>query len=437
MRGRVLILIGLIILGAVLVAAVFLLGTGGDDEPDEVAETEVDVVPTSAERDIIQEQPTPTEGETQFVPVSIALQDLPRGTLITREDIASFAQDPAAALVDIRFFPLEYAPETAVENPEDLIGCRTRTTVPRESAIVVAEVVPDPSLANALNADVVGGACRAANPALGQTGSDAALFVPSDRLAISVPLNPTGYGQVAYGLKQGDRVDVLMSFLFIDVDEEFQTRMPNTITVITRNPDGTFEFTQGRVGREEPSEIFEGVIVGPSEIQQRPRLVTQRTIQDAVVIHVGWFPEDGVIYGATPTPFEEDEEALVVDPTVAAEVGPVAVLETLDALFGTEYIPVIMTIAVRPQDALVLTWAIDSNIPISYALRPAIPADELNDITEPVTLEYLLREFEIEAPPKLPLALEPAITDIRRFDLFNLSEFIDYSRTGAIIVESN
>lgn len=419
MRGRVLILIGIIILGGALVAALLLL-SGGDG-------------------DTTTETPTPGTGQTtdgggggqttgggggsspiltDFAPVVIALQDLPRGTLITAQMIVAPTSPTDQALIDVRFWPLEFAPQTSIEDPNQLVGCRTRTDIPRESAILVAQLVPDPQLL--ATGQLSGSICAAASSSLSRLGSDAALFLDPTLVGIAVPLDFTGLCQVAYGIQPGDRVDVLMSFLFIDVDEEFQTRRPNSISIISLLEDGSIGFTEGRPGRPEPSNVFpQGVLIGPSETQQRPRLVTQRTIQNAPVVYVGWFPPDGVIFGATPTKFEEP---VLLDPTQAAQQqsgAPTALTQATP----TDYIPVLMTIGVTPQDALVLAWAIDARIPICYTLRPAVQDNSLNDLTTPVSLEYMLREFGIDEPPKLPISIEPAITDIRRFDLSTLRTF--------------
>lgn len=427
MRGRVLILLGLIVLGGVAVGAILLLG-GGDDTTTPTATPDGGTVVTPGGNTGGPTPFVPPDGgeEGDFEPVVIALQNLPRGRLITANDLAGTAQQ-GLELVDIRFWPVGYVPQTAVRNPLDLIGCQVRTDIPRESPILIAQLTPDPRLAGQT---AFGGQICAAtqgdSPGIIRYGSDAALLLEPGMVGISVPLDPTGLGQAAYGFQSGDRVDVNMSFLFIEVDERFQTRTPNLIAVITRLPDGTIGLTESRPGEEEPSDVFEnGIIASPSEPQQRPRLVTQRTIRNALVIWVGWFPPDGVIYGATPTTFEEPE--VLLDPTAAAQGGSAPALTPPST--PTEYIPVIMTLGVTPQDALVLTWAIDSDIPITYTLRPVLQDATLEDPTTAVSLRYILDEFDIEDPPIVPLAIEPAVTDIRRFDLSSLRTFSDLGFT--------
>jgi hypothetical protein len=235
---------------------------------------------------------------------------------------------------------------------------------------------------------------------------------------------------MAYGLHSGDFVDVIVSFLFVDVDPEFQTRLPNTISLITRIIEGeqtvgepitSLDFGEPRVGRPEPSTLSpQGILVGPSEQAQRPRLVTQFTVQNAWVLHVGYFPPDGNIIGATPTsmlatlpppPGEGEQQAVTPAPT------------------ATPYVPLIITLAVQPQDALALTWAVDSQVPITLALRAA--GDDRLAVTDPVSLDYMIRTFNSAPPEALEFALEPPVTSIRRFDIGTLYNFVAAGAVGA------
>lgn len=397
MRGRVLILVGLIIVLGVVLAAVLLLGGGGgDDTPEATADTTATTPPGDTSQPPINVPPV-NNGGSQPQPenveyVVIAVQDLPRGTVITSD------------MVDVRAWPSGYAPISSFVDPEQVIGKITRTAIPLESPIVQAQLVTG---------------FQEVDPG----GSDLATLIESGRVAIAVPLDATGLGQVAYGFQPGDQLDVIMSFLFIDVDEEFQTRLPNNITIVTRLEDGTIGFTDARIGRAEPSPIFpEGVVIGPSELVQRPRLVTQRTVEGATVLHVGWLPEDGLLYGienATPT------APVVLGPPPTAD--PNASSNNSQALTivptETAFIPVIMVIAVEPQDAVALTWAIDAGIPITYVMRSVLDQDVPSTATESVTLEYMINTYDVRQAENLPFAIEPAVTDIRRLDLSSLRTF--------------
>jgi hypothetical protein len=155
-------------------------------------------------------------------------------------------------------------------------------------------------------------------------------------------------------------------------------------------------------------------VVGPSE-QQRPRLVTQRTIQAAFVVNVGDFPPDGDFLGRRPTPSPIPVPTGQATPTPA----PVAAVPTATPKD-------IITLAVEPQDAVVLIWAIESRLPITLLLRSA--TDQQRTTTTAVTLEYMINTFNVPQPPRLPYALEPAIRSIRQLIFSNE---ITFSATGS------
>jgi hypothetical protein len=80
-------------------------------------------------------------------------------------------------------------------------------------------------------------------------------------------------------------------------------------------------------------------------------------------------------------------------------------------------------LGVLPQDALVLTWAVDSQIPITLALRAA--GDVGSNPTQSVTLQYMIQNFNVDQPDTLPFAIEPPITKVRRFDIGTLYSFLE------------
>ncbi|HRE47063.1 MAG TPA: Flp pilus assembly protein CpaB [Aggregatilineales bacterium] len=312
----------------------------------------------------------------------IAVQNIPRGSVIPENG------------VQIREWPQESVPLNSTDDARLVIGSIARTDIPVESPILLTQITD--------NLDEI--AAR---------GSDAALIIPPGKVAISIPIDRLT--NVANAPMTGDYVDVILSFLFVDVDEEFQTRLPNKLTLTTIRQDGTIEFQTGLEGRVEPSGDFTfPVVVGPSEVQ-RPRLVTQRTVQAAFVLYVGTFPDDGDFLGRRPTPTPlptpSDGEAT---PTPAAAV-PTATTPPKDMI----------TLAVDPQDAVVLVWAIESRLPITFALRSA--TDLAIGETQAVTLEYMINTYNVPQPPRLPYALEPAIRSIRRLVLGNEITFVDVS----------
>jgi Flp pilus assembly protein CpaB len=385
MRGRVLILLGMVII--LVIVLVFVLMSGGDETGQE-GTTETPAVAAET-------TPLPEELSPRFldmVEIVVAIQDLPRGIVIPPDGVG------------VQLWPQEALPEPGnyftAEELEDVIGQIARTDIPRGMPILARQIVPNLYQ-------------------IAQTGSDAAALMRAfeddqPRVAVSIPLDPTGVGQVAYGIQPGDFVDVILSFLYIDVDPTFQTRMPNNVSLITRLETGELSIGAPRQGRPEASTLSpEGVLLSPSEPSQRPRLVTQRTVTNAWVLHVGYFPPGGDIVGATPTP----QVIETVPPP-----GEGGAQQATPQPTATPYMPLIITLAVTPQDALVLTWAVDAQIPITLALRTA--GDNSVVATDPVSLDYMIRTYNAQPPVALEFALEPPITSVRRFDIGQLHSFL-------------
>lgn len=328
---------------------------------------------------ITQQEPTPLP-TVSTIPVVIAVQNIPRGAEITPNS------------VDVRQWPQELAPvEGLVSDPELVIGMRARQDIPREAPVLGSYVVPNIA-------------------ELSDAGSDAAAILPRNRVAIAVPMDRlTG---IAYAIQDGDYVDVIVSVLFVDVDEEFQSILPNNLTIQTTtvSPDGTtvVTLTEGIAGREEcnittGSQITQ-CVESPSE-RQRPRLVTQRTIQNAFVVHVGNFPADGRLFGALPT----NTPAGTAQPQTAQQQGTPRPQPTVSR-------PDIITLGVTPQDAVVLVWFIEARLPITLALRSAGDISEIP--TQQVSLDFILETYRITPPIGREIALEPAITSIRQLIAF-------------------
>jgi Flp pilus assembly protein CpaB len=360
MNRRVLILLLLIVVIIVIGAVVFL---------QQPAPPPVTTVTGQAP---VQGGPTATP-----IPVArivVAIQQIPRGMKIPRE-----------GAVDFRPWPRDAIPSDAITDPAEVVGKIARTDIFVEQPIVRNLLVDN-------LADIA------------EKGSDAAAMVPQGQRAISLPMDRlTG---LAYGIQDGDYVDVIVSFLFVDVDPNFQSLKPNKVSIITIAQDGTVQFSPPIQGELQPSNFTPGpVLISPTEIQ-RPRLVTQTTIQGAFVIHVGTFPLDGKFIGrpvAPPTPTEADNA-----PTKAAPPPT-----------PTPTVPDIITIAVSPQDAVVLSWAIEAQIPMTLTLRSVKDKGAPSNQTTAVTLQYMIENYQVAQPPALPYALEPALRSIRRIVIGN------------------
>ncbi|MGH2625571.1 MAG: hypothetical protein ACRDHY_02835, partial [Anaerolineales bacterium] len=146
----------------------------------------------------------------------------------------------------------------------------------------------------------------------------------------------------------------------------------------------------GRLEEEEVSGV--PLFTRPSE-DQRPRLVTQRIVQNATVLHVGTFP------------LPEAEEAAVA-PLPEEGVGAPTGQEGVQTVTTTPA-PDIITLIVTPQDALALNWAMKSGVDLTLTLRS--PADPTPTSTTSVTLQYMIDSYNITVPSRLPFGIEPRI----------------------------
>ncbi len=237
-------------------------------------------------------------------------------------------------------------------------------------------------------------------------GSYAAFRIPRGMVAISIPTSELT--SVSYALQPGDHVNIITSLLLVDLDANFQTRLPNktaqilqpgpdcsdcatpptTLTIgINPNPSG------GDQGRAElDPTINQAIYLEPSEVQ-RPRLVSQSVIQDAIVLWMGDFPIDGKITDTlslpTATPPPADQAQTTDQQTVPAEPAK----------------PQVISLIVTPQDAITLNYLVLSGAHINLALRGSGDTDKVT--TEAVTLQFLMDQYNIPSPAKLPYGMEP------------------------------
>jgi pilus assembly protein CpaB len=127
-------------------------------------------------------------------------------------------------------------------------------------------------------------------------------------------------------------------------------------------------------------------------------MVCQTMLQDVVVMKLGNFSRDKGATVDTPS----------VPPT-DAEGNPVPVAP-----------PDIVTLVVTPQDSITLTYLLNLQLVdpggsannrtqtrLSMTLRN--PNDAARQATESATLQFLLSQYNIPVPAKLPYALQPAL----------------------------
>jgi len=327
--------------------------------------------------------PPTTEGTPQAPDVAfivIAAQDIPRGAEIVPDAVVSAP------------FPADSVVETMLTDPGQAIGFRARLDIARGLPITQNMLTQEPG-------DVLG------------SGSEAAIAIPRGLTAIAVPI--TRLSSVAYAIRPGDKVDVLGTFLIVDLDQDFQTRLPNdTLIMLGTQGENLTAFVcndlkQGERGPEclNPvpppfgklinEEVSQQPLYAKPQEPQRPRLVTQRLIDYATVLHVGTFT------------LEAEEEAAAAASAAIASQGTVPPTAGGQAQPGVTTVvrPDIVTLIVSPQDALALNWAIKAGADLVLTLRA--PGDTSADETSSVTLQYLIENYDITVPSRLPYGLEP------------------------------
>lgn len=230
-------------------------------------------------------------------------------------------------------------------------------------------------------------------------GSYVSSQIPPGYVSISVPI--TDLTSVSFALQPGDHVSILVALLLEELDPNFQSKLPNyTAKVESPGPrttavpgNTTIGITSGGAasvqGRTELDPILnQPVYVQPSEAQ-RPRIVTQMLVSDAMVLGVGLFPISGgptTQATAVPTP-----QAGQPTPTP----GPVVVSS-----------PNQISLIVTPQDAVAINYVLlNRGAKLNLVLRSA--GDTKVVKTESVTLQFLMDQYNIPFPSKLPYGLEP------------------------------
>jgi Flp pilus assembly protein CpaB len=232
-------------------------------------------------------------------------------------------------------------------------------------------------------------------------GSLASFQIPDGMVAVSIPII-SPLSSVGYGAQPGDHVNVIATMMFVDMDSNFQTRLPN-ITAGVVPPPGSPEnpslvaFTkalgldavQGRA--EQDQTLAQPVYLVPSE-PQRPRIVSQTILQDVIVLHVGEFPLTQPSVAAqtavTPTPAPGNQQPAPAEPKK----------------------PLMISLVVTPQDAVTLNYLMYSGVEMNLALRGA--GDEQRIKTDAVTLQYTMDTYSIPLPAKQPYGFEPVVTTL-------------------------
>ncbi len=267
------------------------------------------------------------------------------------------------------------------------------------------------------------------NEQIPTSGSPWALNIPSGMVAVSIPVDRLSV--LAYAPRAGDHVNVISTVMFVDVDTDFQSAMPNytgmvvasgppdpvtqqplalTVGVSSLSPGGAVDpetgqplapssLSPGLFGKVVIDSVLgQAMLLVPSE-GQRPRYVSHMLLQDVVVLQVGDFP----IVGTDTTTAEAGAAQATAEPATEEETqgeGAPAVVP-----------PDVVTLIVRPQDAVTLNYLMIAQTKkaaqLSLVLRSANDTSRENVL--PVTLQFLMEQYQIPVPARLPYSLNPRI----------------------------
>jgi Flp pilus assembly protein CpaB len=299
--------------------------------------------------------------------VYYALQNISQGTLITEELLGTYPL-PETSVADVMF---------TVQEVSSLVGQKAKNTIDQGSIITTGDVV---SPGTGLDAG----------------GPPWASIIAASKNAITIPISRLA--SVGFGVADGAHVNVIACMLMVDVDPSYQGILPNHVAVAQAPanvpPDGMPGIslgvkTQGDPpyqGRTEVESAFQQPIyIIPSE-PQRPRPVCQMIMQDVAVLRLGNFelnPSATAANQATPTPQPGQPQAT------------------------SQIAPDIVTLIVSPQEAVILTYMVYTNIPIYLTLRNS--GDTSRQVTESATLQFLLSQLNITVPVKLAYSVTPRV----------------------------
>ncbi|MBT4534201.1 MAG: hypothetical protein HOC26_09210 [Chloroflexi bacterium] len=272
---------------------------------------------------------------------------------------------------------------------------------------------------------------------LDELHSGHAAIIPAGMVAIEIPISR--FSGMAYGLTQGDRVNVIGTMSFVDLDTQYQTILPNYLAgvvapgenlIATTNTSGledgatvNTQITSGEgtidnlvaqtasgdrisiEGRAELDTLLNvPIYIVPSEQGQRPRFVSQTVLFNRVILHVGNFPLLDSQGNLIPL---DDLEPVVEEVPEGEEPPPPEVPDQPD----------IITLVVTPQEAVTLNYMLYAGVELTLALRP--PGDVDTAPTDAVDLQYMMNVYRIPLPSQLPYGFEPPSYELKEPVLLN------------------
>ncbi len=284
-------------------------------------------------------KPTPTP---VMRPVVVLTRSLPAGALLTPDDL------------------------TATQMPDGNVPDDAATAISQ----VVGRLLREPL---AIGQPVrLGGLAPRGQP-IGR-GSQLAQMLHPGEVAIAYPI--TRLDSVAYAPRPGDRVDIVVTFLFTDLDVGFQSRLSNHVLILSQDVNtGAYAFVPaGQLGRPaEDNFLGVPIYVVPGK-DRRPRMVAQLTVRGARVLYFAVSPPSPTPQpAATPRP-----DGLVV-------------------------------LALSPQDAVVLNFFMARRAATTFVLRSALETTATPaPAAIPVTLDYIQKHYGVPLPPQQPYQINPS-----------------------------
>jgi pilus assembly protein CpaB len=305
---------------------------------------------------------TPQQQVPLNVEVFAAAQNIPQGGKITEDELTTITL-PQDKVTNVEF---------TLDKKADLLNNKVAKYPLDQGVVITSSMVADSSQAVSI------------------AGPTWAALIPPGMTAISIPASRLS--TVAFGVADGAHINLNACFLFVDVDPSFQSITPDLAASLTATgfPQGALPILSlgvaaapgGPQGRLElDSSLQQPFYLVPSETQ-RPRLVCQTILQDVVVMKLGNFT-------VTPT-----------TPQAAQQQGQ-------QQQQAAQPAPDIITLIVSPQDADTLSYMVYTNAQMMMTLRN--PTDQSRLATEAATLQFLLSQYNIPVPAKLPYALQPKI----------------------------
>jgi len=366
------ILILVFVFGIVLLSIVGVVFILQQNQPTETVTDGEDGAPAPDGVDITE----PVETVPPLVEVVVSLQTVPRGHQMTSDILA----------LDMR--PVESVGSNVITDIDDALNLFARTDIYQGETLTFDTLVDDITK-------------------VGLESYGPSSLIPPGYVAQSVPMNRlTGVG---YGISEGDYVDIMVTFQFRQIDEEFQTYLPNnanfyledvvqaaeatgstisettTASIFTLDPIGRFE--------ELPTGDLVHIYPNADDVSPRPVQVTM-IIQNARVVQVGQYRLPGNPADLIPTPTPEAVEEGQPTPTPPPAEIPTATPAPAD----------VVVVALQPQQQLLLRYAVEVNAQVFFALR-GVNDGQLYSV-ENLTLDFLLDHFNVEIPPNLGYSVE-------------------------------